>query len=202
MSFGSWIAGAAEAHRNRMFQGSEGDKNRAMQKYGIDQNTLLRNEIMKYDFDRTKKSQETLDKNYLKILENQDQENIHEKHIEGIKKLQESTRPSLWEAFTGQTTADGSNSLTRYLNGLNQWLDGSNERIYESWGMLPSAEEIAGPATYEDFKPQDFKGMTVEDMLRLKAFLNSDPGAVGNASTQQIQTQLKTLLDTANGGIK
>ena len=93
MSFGSWIASAAEAERNRMFQGSEGDKNRAMQKYGIDQNTLLRNEIMKYEFERAKKSQETLDENYLKMLSNIDQEDIHAKHVEEIKKLRESQRP-------------------------------------------------------------------------------------------------------------
>ena len=194
MSFGSWIASAAEAERNRMFQGSEGDKNRAMQKYGIDQNTLLRNEIMKYEFERAKKSQETLDENYLKMLSNIDQEDIHAKHVEEIKKLRESQRPSIWDAFVGNTGAGG------YFKGWDKWFEGADARIFEALGLGISPEDIAGPARYEDFKPNDFEGMTVDDMLRLRQFLIDNPGTVSNAPTKQIQTQLNTLLDTTYGG--
>jgi hypothetical protein len=152
---------------------------------------------MKYDFERSKKSQETLDENYLKMLSNINQEDIHAKHVEEIKKLQESQRPSFWDALTGNTGTDG---YWNYLKGWDKWTEGMDARIFEAFGLGISPEDIAGPATYEDFKPKDFEGMTVDDMLRLRQFLTDNPGTVSNAPTKQIQTQLNTLLDTTYGG--
>ena len=203
MSIGSYIANAAEAHRNRMFQSSESEKNRALQKYNIDQTTGLRNEIMQYDFDKLKKGDETWE-GFMKLkLGNLNQRELDAKRLEEWTKANKT--PGLGESlmdlfFNPRQIVDPnfkrdpsgsilSSGITPSMVDNPEFKNKMFYYLQDLVGKKPTAEQSLGTTVWED--PSKYRNLlsqvqSPEEWARISKILEQDPGVTKGTNTYDL----------------